>query len=591
MANREPIQYIEIDVDYCTLTYATGVCTAVLGTTGTRKCFNTFNTCQDQVNFNKGVKTLRFINNRSNLPKGLIAYPVLKDNGISAFSSTVNIAGSDDKLGAFGRRATVTVDLDDFLDDDIYFDKYQLERISGAAQYSGIGYTPKDNGTFFSRLKARWPHYANRPMRIIDGYVDGGVLTVTQTRHYIITTMDGPDSGGSVSIEGKDVLSLADDKKATVPVASKGKLGSDITVDAGVTFDLIPAGIGAEYAASGWATIGSEIVSFTRSSDTITVVSRGLYGTTVATHSTNDSFQEAYNVQNMRVDDLIYDLLVNYANVDSTFCPLVAEWEPEITTWLSGLFLDTVIAKPTGVAQLIGELAVLGIAVWWDDIEQKIKLMATHPVTTEQIYPLSDRNNIKKITQEDNDEARVTQVHFYTRQTDPTLDYKRKDNYNQINVIVDADSENSNAYGTPLIKEVFCRWINNGADAFVRVLALRLLKRFNTAPKLYTILLDVKDRDIQLTTVIELDSYIVTDEAGVNFKTLLQAIKRVEKKSGHELEITAQAFKFDGRYGYIMANTTPVFSSASDAEKLHGGFFANNTTLKMSDGSNPYTFI
>jgi hypothetical protein len=79
MANREPIQYVEIDVDYCTRTYGSSPCLAVLGTTGTRKCFNTYATCQFKSAYVKSAKTLTFVNNRANLPKDLNAYPVLEE--------------------------------------------------------------------------------------------------------------------------------------------------------------------------------------------------------------------------------------------------------------------------------------------------------------------------------------------------------------------------------------------------------------------------------------------------------------------------------------------------------------------------------
>lgn len=591
MANREPIQVVEIDVDYCSLTYGTAPCTAVLGTTGTQKCFNTYATCQAKPAFTKTPLTLKFVNNRSNLPKGLNAYPCLQERGITAFSSTVNIAGGDDRLGAFGRRATVEVKLKDFVADDVGIDKYQTQRVSGAAQSSGLGYNPIDRGTFFTKLRSRWPYYAGRSLRVVDGYVDGGVLSVEQTRHFIITNMTGPDKDGNVTFEGKDTLALADDKKAVAPKPSSGKLGNAVTAAHGQTFTLTPAGIGSTYPTAAWVTIGSEVLSYTRSGDVVTLYDRGSYGTVAAPHSAGDSFQVALNVVAQRVDDVIYDLLVNYAGVPSSYIPLWTEWKPEIDKWLSGLALDTVITKPTGVAQLIGELSVLGLSIWWDEVNQLIKLQANHPVGDAQITPLSDRNDIKFIEQEDKDEDRITQVHFYSKQSDPTKDYKDKSFYDQINVLIDTDAEGDNAYNDTKIKEVFCRWLNNGADAVVRTLGIRLLKRFNTPPINYTILLDAKDRAISLVDVIELDSRIVTDQTGLPVKKLIQVFKRTEKRSGHEIEISAQAFTYEGRFGIIRVDSSPVYSLATDAEKKEGSWFVNGSTLLFSDGTGPYIFI
>ena len=213
MANREPFQSVEIDVDRCSLDYGTGACLAVLGTTGSAKCFKTFKTCQYKSAYTKTFVTETFVNNRSNMPKGLKAYPVLKENGVSAISSTVNIAGSDDKSGAFGRRATISVSLQDFISDDNNFDFYANQRRTGAAQSSGVGYEPSSRGTYFTKLKARWPYYAGRPLRYKLGYLDEitGAFIVTETRNFIITGFDGPNDNGEVTFEAEDVLTLAND--------------------------------------------------------------------------------------------------------------------------------------------------------------------------------------------------------------------------------------------------------------------------------------------------------------------------------------------------------------------------------------------
>ena len=592
MANREPIQYVEIDVDYCTLSYGAGACTAVLGSTGDLKCFNTFATCQDKVNFDKGTKTLRFVNNRANLPKGFNAYPCLKEDGISAFSSTVNIAGGNPKMSAFGRRATVDVQLYDFVDSDSDFDKYQSERVSGAAQSSGIGYDPKERGTFFTRLKSRFPYYAGRPIRLIDGYIDDGVLTVSQTRHYIITSIQGPDNNGNLTISGKDVLALADDKKAVAPTTSRGQLKTDITSALSQSFDLDPVGIGAEYPDSGWATIGGEIVQFTRSSDTITLIGRGLYGTVADSHTAGDTLQLAWNVVNQRIDDVLYELLTTYAKIDPAFCPKATKWKPEVDVWLSSLRLDTVIAKPTGVAQLIGELADLGLSIWWDDVNQEIGLSANHPVTASNITTISDRDNIKRISQKDNDDQRITQIHYYVKQADPTLDYKRKENYDQINVIIDATSESANAYNDTHIREVFCRWLNNGAASITRLIALRLLGRFSSSPKTFDVVVDATDRGLGLNDVVLLDTYVLADETGQTKPTNMQVYKIKENKSGHEITLSLQEFTYQGgRFGYIMPDTTTnTYDTATTSEK-DTGIFLSNGSSSFSDGTDPYVFI
>ena len=45
--NRELLQIVELDVSRCGLTYGSNPCIAALGTTGVRKCYNTYATCQN----------------------------------------------------------------------------------------------------------------------------------------------------------------------------------------------------------------------------------------------------------------------------------------------------------------------------------------------------------------------------------------------------------------------------------------------------------------------------------------------------------------------------------------------------------------
>ena len=49
--NRELLQIVELDVSRCGLTYGSSPCIAALNTTGVRKCYNTYATCQNKVNF------------------------------------------------------------------------------------------------------------------------------------------------------------------------------------------------------------------------------------------------------------------------------------------------------------------------------------------------------------------------------------------------------------------------------------------------------------------------------------------------------------------------------------------------------------
>jgi len=582
---REPVTVVEIDIDYCTRTFGTSPCTATLGGSVVRKCYNTWNTCRLKSAYNKGTKTLTFAQSVDRMPVSGNYIPCLVD--ASGRSGTVNIAGADERLSALGKRAVVSVKMLDFPYNDILTDKYQFERQTGDAQIDEGGYNPLDRMSFWTKLKARSPNYSGRPLRIIQGWIDGGVFVAEKTRHYIMTEIDGPDSRGNVTIEAKDILALADDDKAVAPKASRGFLSADIDAVA-TSITLLPAGVGAEYDASGWATIGSEIVLFTRSGDVLTLM-RGRRGTVAANHSVNDTVQQTFSVRLNRVDSVIRDLLVIFAGVPSGFIPFT-DWQDEVDRWGGNLRLTADICKPEGVSTLIGELAVLGITLWWDDVAQQIKLRINRPPDTDTVFDISDRNNIISISQEDRDADRLTRVSFWTVQIDPTKGLD-KSNFLRQQLTVDVDAESPSNYNGQRIKEVYSRWVNQGADSLVRVLSKRLLNRFNKQPVNYEMTLDIKD-DIELAQVIRLSSMVSADESGKPSNSLMQVISRDDIRSGHSLKVVAQKFQFDGRYGYITENSRPVYASSSAAQKARGAYFVDETTLLFpSDNTQPYVFI
>src|SRR5690606_36425622 len=95
-------------------------------------------------------------------------------------------------------------------------------------------------------------------------------------------------------------------------------------------------------------------------------------------------------------------------------------WDAEIDRWYPDLLLNAHVVKPTGVATLIGELAILGLSIWWDSATQTIGMKANRPPAGDTVFDLTDRAHIKQITQEDHDDKRLTQVHFHSVMSDPT---------------------------------------------------------------------------------------------------------------------------------------------------------------------------
>ena len=119
---REPIQVVEIYQPSCSLEYGVGACTAVLGSTGDRKCFNTSKTCQDKPNYSPLNSIVwRFTKPTAHRPLDIFedVAGILKTNpipsllGVSTNPTKINVGGGSKGQSPFGTRASVNISLTD----------------------------------------------------------------------------------------------------------------------------------------------------------------------------------------------------------------------------------------------------------------------------------------------------------------------------------------------------------------------------------------------------------------------------------------------------------------------------------------------
>jgi len=253
--SQKVLQYVEIDVDYCSLTYSVAPCQASLTNsppTGTIKCFNTLVTCQDRDNFTNVPVTLRFAVPTSYLPDDISCIPSIKSID---FDPAVISLGEN-----LGQRATLTVSFDDHRHSDTGdgFDKYVSDSPSVRP------YNPYTQGTFWGKFRSRQPFLRGRSLRWITGFL-GDALEDMETRHYIIDSFSGPDNNGKFTIVAKDLLKLADGDRALAPMTSNGFLNANIT-NSQTSLVLSPSGVGNEYPPTGYVAIGgSDVVSYSHS--------------------------------------------------------------------------------------------------------------------------------------------------------------------------------------------------------------------------------------------------------------------------------------------------------------------------------------
>lgn len=458
------LTYVEIDIDYCSLSYGVSPCTASIGVTGDIKCFNTKRTCQDTPNFTNDPVTLRFALDTAYLPDDIECIPCIKN--LSYSPAKISLGEN------LGERASVTLTLEDHRHSDAGegFDKYHAER----------PYDPYTQGTLFGKFRARQPFLRGRNLRLIRGTL-GQSIEEMETRHFVIDSFDGPNpSGGSFSIVAKDVLKLADNDRALAPAVSNGFIISAID-DNDTAISLSPSGIGdLEYPASGHVVIGGdEIVSFTRSGDNMTIV-RGQLGTIAVEHDAQDRVQLVLNYEGETPAFIIHDLLTNYAGIDPAYISL-STWETEVAAY-NGRLYSAVIADPLGVNKLVSEvIEQAALAVWWDDVNQTIRLQVLRSISTDAAT--FDQNNTMEgsLATKEQPNSRISQIWTYYGQKNPLKPLDEVENWRSALASVDLEREED--YGSSAIKRIYARWIPTFARTVADRLNTIMLSRYRDPPR------------------------------------------------------------------------------------------------------------
>lgn len=584
---RETIVFFEIDMPFCSLSYGVAACPAVLGIDSGRKCYNTRATCPVPLSYDGDSRTSgKYVTLRFCRPQDAATHygPVIPmlaaDPRVTP--AVINLAGMDRNMGALGQRESVAITLDDSRHSDNLVDKYRLQRPTGVASSSGETYDPYTRGTFWGKFIARNPYLVGYPCRIREGFV-GDELDDMRVRNYVIDKLEGP-TDGQVSITAKDVFSLIEARKSVAPIASSGELQADITDTAGAA-TLAPAGIGnAEYPASGYICIGTEVIAFTRAGDALTLTARHELGTTAAEHKAQDVVQVVLYYSADLFRDIAYDLFTNYSAVPVASISL-ARWDIALSG-VSELF-TRVITKPTPVVDLLGSLCeVAGITLLPDVSTGSIDVVALRAsaatVTIDDDAAIID-GSFSKRTQ---DVKRVSQVWVFYGQRDPTADGQDESNYHSRLLEPDLEAESPQQYGVPAIRKIFGFWIPQFGRSQAQAAADRIMAVYRDAPdEAQFAIVASRDGSLSLAQPFLLEVAEVQDETGQ--VASVQHVPLSIASDENEIRVQSQRVTFVGSDGGGNDRTIFIENNALNLNlrTIHDSIYATPT------GTETVTFI
>lgn len=550
ISGREYFEWVELEQSFCTNRFgdgvvssaATGACLATLALPGDEKCHNTLSTCARTDNYAEGSLTLRFCKDGPIRPNdGEYYFPLLVSARIIPASINPGVGNRD--RGALGTRAQLSATFRDGPHPDTLVDPYLAERLIGAAQYDGIGYNPFTRSTYWRKWTARNLYKLNRRVTHCGGYIDAdGTVSDVVRREFWVSGFSGPNADGSVTIDGLDILARIADEKAQIPAPSTGKLDAGIT-EASASATLTPAGVGDdEYPAAGWVCIGDEVVEFTRSADTLTLVTRGDFGTTPDDHDAGATVQLCQRFDAQLPSEILQTVLP-FAGIDvSEYCDL-AQWADETYTFLPRLY-STLIPKPVGVYQIVSEIQEqMYLYVWLDERDGLIKLRAVRPAADEAVTSLTE-DSVIGLTSREQPEQRLSRVIVNYAMRDYTRPVEEATNYRVTDIVGAFEEELPERSGGPATRTIGSRWLDATDGAAAVELGEKILARYKIPPRRVTFSLDAKDRDLWVGDFVAMNTSQHVDRFGEPVPIPLQVMAVAEEVPGHRFRYEAQQFQF-----------------------------------------------
>lgn len=630
LPGKEAVQFVELDMESCSLTYGTAPCTAAIGTTGSDRCFNTRFTCQDPTNFTPTTKTYRFASRFiSNLQAAgeCPTFPTL----LSCQSApTILTPGA-----GLGVRSSVSISIQDHPWTDVFCDKYRSQR----------SYDPDNQGTFWGRFVARQRYYPNRTVRVYSGFLkeDGTYDAANfQVRTYIVTKITGPNPSGQVQIEGVDPLRLADGEKAKFPPACTTTLDANITsvattfdvIDPGPNFnptdpanpivawwdgiDITPPSHALIHFDSGhYVRVEDEIMLVTNLTNTIVGDGTGVWHFTVTratmpawydfsrniavAHDAGATVQVCWEFDHLMVYDILLFILSYVAKVD-TLVPGVlpyVDWKAHFDSKFPNYAYATLLINPMAAKDMLTEITQLGVLIFWHERESEVHAKGLQ--FTQLIGPqINDQNSIIKesVSVSDNPELILTEHWLYFDMSWPVADMDLWQTYRVVDVAANLEREGANEFQRPYIKQVKCRWLERSQSGLARDIGATQLLQYQDLRKIVTFTMDPKDDSFWVGDTVGVSTRYMQDQYGnaAAKNILITQVKEVYGQAGLKLTyVGMELFNFQ-RTGLIShpdnsgsdPNPGPgTYSVASDDDKNHYAFICYNTG-KFLDGTPAY---
>jgi hypothetical protein len=457
-------------------------------------------------------------------------------------------------------------------------------------------------GTFWRRWDAIYRNYGN-PEGYVDrkiGYVEAGLVEsgLMLRGRYLIRNFETRDN--RVKLVCSDRLKLT--RKSIPEKIDKDNFVFGPLTDSVTTFSIREV-IEVTTPAAG-ITITLELMPDTAEAEKVNVTSvdlvagtvtvqRGRWGTTAVAHSmTQIEFRQIYEFGTERVVpsqqplgknsvDVIIEIY-RYAGLKDSEIDLVT-LQSERDFWLPssvdpgaagteyGTVLRRTLTDVTDCESLVREIRELNLLFLWINDDQKLTGIVFAPirpgVTPTEVS--DDANHVLgTIETDDNDEDRISRV-LVAYNAPPGTSPTKAEDYLEIRIELDVDSEEREYYGEPRLRALLTPWIKPLDTATAAYFTSHILARFRHGARVFKCEVEVKDDDIKIGDFIRVNTKKIQDFHGNPTNSVMHVIRK-RPIDDNRIDIECLDAGLYHRYGFWSGPAVPVYTSASASEKVYG---------------------
>jgi hypothetical protein len=585
---QEWVYYVEIIPRTCSLTYGVAPCTASGG-----QCAYAWATCEDQDNFDLNTTTFKFSSkNGGHILRGEQIQPTL-----------VSLSDLPTEIDP-NKSLTINARIDLIFEDVKNPPPFHSEK--GAGKFYAYR-----NSTFWRIFKRIYREsYKYCTLKLYEGLPSYTSLSEFGLRRELKVNDIKILNNGKVRVTATDKTRMTKTIKVPNAISSENVLvstgPSSVNVTNGNEFKVLSGGY-ASYGKFVDSVAGNEYFKFTGiSGDTLTGVTRGLFGTSEVGHAAgvkviqvaafaDDTDTGISSDIGENPVDVIKEIFLGWTGIDASDVD-TAQFDSERDTWYSSYKVRRIIESPIDANKLVSQLNQLMMSATWQNEDQKITFKGLRPVSPgEVVTEIKSSENIlnTSFNSDNKTETQISRIFVYYSPDDVwgIKDHNEADDFDGQLIWINAGAENENGQGDIVEVEFFADWFFRLSEA--NQFAARYSRRYSpTAPAEMNFQVNRRDSGIETGDIIDLNSEFFVNDDGTDDTINVQILSKIESQVG-VIKMKALETKFDGRYSFIAPDTSPGYpdyTAATDEEREYAYISEtlSDGTAQMTNGDAPY---